>query len=331
MQKGLEYTDNYNKTISFVIPVKNDAKRLQACIESIMQQNVQGIDKEILVLDNDSTDNSAEVAIRMGAIVQSAPEMSVAQLRNRGAFSSKGELIAFVDADHTLIEHWLTAGLNIIKEPNCGIAGTLCTSPSTTWVQRAYDRFRKHPKKTKDVEWLGSGNMLVQKELFVKLNGFDESLETCEDVDFCQRARKNGWRIIANPEMKSIHFGDPATLKNLFLGELWRGRNNFRVTMKGPITLRALLSLAIPALNLLGIILTLIGVFMQLGDMSFGLPVILSGILFVIAPAVLRCIHMSLGNMGLLSIIENFAVAATYNTARALALVIGVSYNTRRK
>ena len=324
------YTNSLNKTVSFVIPVKNDAKRLQSCLESIIRQNVTGVDKEIIVLDNGSTDNSVEVASRMGAIVQSLPELSVAQLRNKGAFSSKGELIVFVDADHVLVENWLSAGLDAIQEQDCGIAGTLCTSPATTWVQRAYDRFRRRPQTRTEVEWLGSGNMLIRKELFLQLNGMDESLETCEDVDFCQRARKNGWRIIADPGMESIHFGDPATLKSLFLGELWRGRNNFRVTMKGPITPRSLLSLIIPALVLPGIVLSLIGFFQQLSGMSLGLPVLLSGIFLIIAPSVLRCIHMSTGNMRLLSVFQNFTVAATYNFARALALFVGASYNTRR-
>ena len=330
MQSGLADTISFNKTVSFVIPVKNDAKRLQSCLESIIRQNAPGVDKEIIVLDNGSTDDSIEVAARMGAVVHSAPALSVAQLRNKGALSSKGELIAFVDADHVLAENWLMAGLDVMKRQDCGISGTLCTSPAATWVQRAYDRFRRRPQVRTEVEWLGSGNMLIRKELFLELNGLDESLETCEDVDFCQRARKNGWRIISDPGMESIHFGDPATLKSLFWGELWRGRNNLRVTMKGPITPRAILSLVIPALVFPGIILLLIGFFLQLGGMLLGLPVLLLGIFLIIAPSVLRCIYMSADNMGLLSVFQNFAVAATYNFARALALFVGVSYTTRR-
>lgn len=318
------------KIISFVIPVKNDAKRLQSCLESIALQNVSGINKEIIVLDNGSIDNSLEVASGMGAIVKSAPELSVAQLRNMGAFSSKGEFIAFVDADHVLSANWLADGLDAINEPGCGIAGALCISPSSTWVQRAYDRFRRRPDVKMEVEWLGSGNMLIQKGLFLKLNGFDESLETCEDVDLCQRARKNGWRIIADPNIVSVHFGDPATLKSLFLGELWRGRNNLRVTMKGPITLRAILSLIVSALSLPGFVLTLVGIFMQLCGITSGLWILLLGATLVAAPAVLRCFFMSCGNMRVLFAFENFIFTVTYNLARSLALVTSVSHNTRR-
>lgn len=323
--------NSFNKMVSFVIPVKNDAKRLQSCLESLARQNAPGVDKEIIVLDNGSSDNSVEVASKMGAIVKSVPELSVAQLRNKGAFSSKGKLIAFVDADHVLAENWLIAGVSTMDEPGCGIAGAPCIiPPSATWVQCSYDRFRRHPQMKMEAEWLGSGNMLILRDLFLELNGFDESLETCEDVDLCQRAKKNGWHIIADPDMKSIHFGDPATLKSLFFGELWRGRNNFRVTMKGPITLRALLSLIIPILNLSGLLLILAGIFLQLSGMALGLLALLSGIFLIIAPATLRCIYMSSDNRSLLSISENFAVAVTYNLARALALVVNVSHNTRR-
>ena len=317
--------------ISFIIPVKNDAKRLQTCLQSVVQQNVSGTDIEIIVMDNGSSDDSVEVATKMGAIVQSAPGFSVAQLRNKGASSAKGELIAFVDADHVLTNHWLLAGLDAMKEPDCGIAGAPYSIPSSaTWVQRAYNRFRRHPETKMDIEWLGSGNMLIRRELFLKLNGFDESLETCEDVDLCQRTRKNGWRIIANPDMESIHFGDPATLKSLFLGELWRGRNNLRVTMKGHLTLRDLVSLTVLAFNLPGLALLIIGIFLMFGGIKMGLPVLLSGIFFIIAPAILRCASMLRPNMGLFSVFENFMVAVTYNLARALALVFNFSHDTRR-
>ena len=318
--------------ISFIIPVKNDAKRLRTCLESLQKQNAPGTDIEIIVLDNGSTDNSVEVAASIGAIVQSLPGFSVAQLRNKGAFSSKGDLIAFVDADHVLSNHWIMAGLDVMKESDCGMAGAPYSIPlSATWVQRSYDRFRKRPLKKMETDWLGSGNMLIRRELFLKLNGFDESLETCEDVDLCQRTRKEGWRIIANPDMESVHFGDPATLKNLFFGELWRGRNNFSVTMKGPRTLRSLLSLIIPALNLPGIAFVIIGIFLMFCGFKIGLSALLSGIFLIIAPAILRCVHMSLGNMRLLPVFENFAVALIYNLARALALVVNVSHDTRRR
>ena len=117
--------------ISFIIPVKNDAKRLQTCLQSVVQQNVSGTDIEIIVMDNGSSDDSVEVATKMGAIVQSAPGFSVAQLRNKGASSAKGELIAFVDADHVLTNHWLLAGLDAMKEPDCGIAGAPYSIPSS--------------------------------------------------------------------------------------------------------------------------------------------------------------------------------------------------------
>ena len=47
-----------------------------------------------------------------------------------------------------------------------------------------------------------------------------------------------------------LHLGAPSKLRRLFLGELWRGRDNLRVTLRGPLTLRALPSVLLPVANL---------------------------------------------------------------------------------
>src|SRR5262249_52970008 len=125
--------------------------------------------------------------------------------------------------------------------------------------QRAYDRFRLHRRGIHEVDWLGSGNLAVRRDAFLRVGGFDTSLETCEDVDLCNRLRAAGYRLVSDDRMRSIHFGDPSTLGELFRGELWRGRDNVRTTIRGPLTLRSLPSLAVPVANLLLLTIGLIG------------------------------------------------------------------------
>ncbi len=106
------------------------------------------------------------------------------------------------------------------------------------WVQRRYHTLRPQLSGPQDADWLGSGNLVVRRDAFAAVNGFDVSLETCEDVDFCNRLLQAGYRLVADPALRSVHFGDPSTLRALFFGELWRGRDNVRVTFRGPRTLR---------------------------------------------------------------------------------------------
>ena len=138
----------------------------------------------------------------------------------------------------------------------CRAAGVAATGapyvspPAANWVQESYDNLRARPSSRQDVDWLGSGNLAVSRAPFERLGGFDRSLEACEDVDLCNRLRLAGHRIVADPALRSVHFGDPSTLRALFFGELWRGRDNARVTWRGPRTLRHLRSMLIPIATL---------------------------------------------------------------------------------
>jgi hypothetical protein len=59
--------------------------------------------------------------------------------------------------------------------------------------------------------------------------------------------------------MVSVHYGDPGTLKALFLGELWRGRDSLKVTLRAPLTLRSIPGVAIPLLTLASLVWIPIG------------------------------------------------------------------------
>ena len=83
-----------------------------------------------------------------------------------------------------------------------------------------------------------SGNLAVKRTAFQAIGGFDAALEACEDVDFCQRLRRAGWRLVGDERLESVHLGDPPTLAALFRAERWRGRDNLRVSLRGPLDAR---------------------------------------------------------------------------------------------
>src|SRR5205823_2418050 len=125
--------------------------------------------------------------------------------------------------------------------------GALCLAPPTgTWVQRTYGALRGRTKGRADVLWLGSGNMAIRRDVFEQLGGFDAALETCEDVDLCQRARDAGWRVVADERLENVHLGDPSTLSKLFMSERWRGGDNLRVSFRSSLTIRSMPSIIVP-------------------------------------------------------------------------------------
>src|SRR5262245_1380949 len=231
--------------VSFIIPVRNDATRLARCLESIRANHYPVDCLEIVVIDNGSTDDSAQVARSFGARVVSLPGVRLGALRNRGVAESRGEILAFVDADHEIVPGWIAAAVDVLADPGVSAVGAACRPPQPgTWVQQLYDRLRRHPPGQRPVDWLGSGNMAVRRSSFQTVEGFDTRLETCEDVDLCRKLRARGDVLIADERLYNVHYGDPRTLANVFFGELWRGRDNVRVSLRPPRSIRNMASAA---------------------------------------------------------------------------------------
>lgn len=323
-----------NKTtaISFVVPVRNDAGRLRRCLASITANGRPSEEIEIIVVDNGSTDASVAVARDAGARVLSRPQVGVAQLRNDGSAAACGGLIAFVDADHEVDHRWIEAAKQLFNEPGISAAGAPYDAPAdANWVQRAYDGLRQHPSKTRcDVDWLPSGNLIVRKGAFEAVGGFDTGLQTCEDVDFCRRLRASGRRIVSDVRLRSVHLGDPTSLAGVFMGELWRGRDNLKASLRHPISYREVPSLVIPALDLL---LLAAGVLALVTGSRTGLVVCglaLAG--FASFAAIRTCVMVNrIAKANALDWVCAFAVAVVYDAARALALVAQPGHSVRRR
>src|SRR5579864_6487767 len=95
--------------ISFIVPVRNDAARLEICLRSIRRNATSHGDLEVIVVDNGPSDGSSEVATRLGARVIGVEHVGSAELRNRGARQASGDILAFVDADNEIVPGWTDA------------------------------------------------------------------------------------------------------------------------------------------------------------------------------------------------------------------------------
>ncbi len=308
--------------ISVVIPVLNDATGLARCLESIKANEYPEEHLEVLVADNGSTDGSGEVATRYGAVVIHLPGLSVAAVRNRLAAIASGQILAFVDADHELSSSWLRSAVDALRRGGVAAAGAPYHPPSNgTWVQRVYDSFRTHQPGSSDTRWLGSGNLAIWAGSFNATGGFDTSLTTCEDVDFCQRIRKHAGRLVADERLRSVHHGDPRSLKQLFESELWRGRDNLVVSLRGPLGLRDLPSIFIPMVVLASLMTMPAGAVAAVYGIR--MPLLIALTLILAAPCA-RALAMTsrLQDRSPFGFAQAFLVASTYDLARALAMVI---------
>ena len=312
-------------TVSFIVPVRNDANRLERCLRSIQANRFSGTRIEVVVIDNGSTDGSAEVARKLGALVIGSDGASVAELRNIGAARSAGEILAFVDADHEISAAWVRAAADTLRASDVAAAGALCHAPiDGTWVQRTYGLLRGMPHGTRDVEWLGSGNLAIRRTVFQAVGGFDTALTTCEDVDLCNRIRAAGFRIVSNADMKNIHYGDPATLWDLFRGELWRGRDNLRVSFRSRLSWRGLPSVLIPIVDVAMLGAVILGIAASVAGTSLGLSIAACAAAVVAGASALRVVRLLATQRRVhpVRLLQAWVVACVYDLGRALALVV---------
>jgi glycosyltransferase involved in cell wall biosynthesis len=312
--------------VSFLVPVRNDAEGLRRCLTSIRSQRP---DVQLIVADNGSVDASRDVARAFGATVVELPGHPVAVLRNRAAAAASGEFLGFVDADIQLPDGWLDSALQAFSDARVGAVGSeYVAPPRANWLQRLYDAMREHPRGQSETRWLPAGNLVVRRAAFNHVGGFDESLTTCEDVAFCNSLKKSGHRVIADARLRSAHFGDPSTLRALFRGELWRGRDNLRVSVQGISSWKDLPSIVIPIVWLAAAGVAIASIVAAttwqptLGWLALGALALLA------VQSMLRAIRIWLrirrevpGMFG-----RACALAIVYDSARALALLISVPH-----
>lgn len=91
--------------ISVVIPAYNEEKRIAHCLKTVMNQSKKPY--EVIVVDNNSTDNTAQIAEEMGAIVIKEKKQGITPARNAGFEKAQGEIIARTDADTIVPHDWI--------------------------------------------------------------------------------------------------------------------------------------------------------------------------------------------------------------------------------
>jgi hypothetical protein len=311
--------------VTFIVPVLNDAARLARCLDSIAANGAAGI--EVIVVDNGSTDGSDRVAQEKGATLIRKPHTPVSAMRNAGATIALGDVLGFVDADHEIDPLWVSATRSALGDLAIGAAGAPCTNEGRTWVQRTYHGLRARAHERQEVSWLGAGNLAVRRAAFMAVGGFDEHLTTCEDVDLCRRLRARGWRIVADPQMRNVHLGDPATLYAVLSGEAWRGRDNLTVSFRRPLDWQTIISALVPVVAL-G---TTVGVLIAIAARQLPVAVALAaGLVFLVG---LRAARISVNRRAWrpLAMLQSLLVAACYEQGRAFGLLVSVGHRNHRR
>lgn len=229
--------------ISVVVCTYKRPNLLKNILGLLEKQSVDNADFEIIVVDNNSQDDTERVvqrAIDLGNkkiryVVEE--KRGITHARNKGIREAKGELIAFTDDDCLIPDNWIIRLYTSIKETNAAMVGGRikslwkCDRPS--WItEKKQDGVlinwdlgdeRKEIKLSSNTPFPFTANLMFKAELVRKIGYFKSCVKGegggtfgSEDIEFCLRALKSGERIMYEPNATVQHPVHPERLNKSY-------------------------------------------------------------------------------------------------------------------
>lgn len=197
--------------ISVVIPVFNGRAELRSCLEHVFAS--AGGDFECIVVDDCSTDGSADLAREFGArVVTTRRRCGPAHARNLGVRAARGEAVLFVDADVWVRRDTLErVREHFAKDPSLdAVFGCYDDEPFhgnflSQYKNLLHAWFHRSAREDASTFWTGCG--AIRREVFLEFGGFEERYDhpTCEDIELGYRLRLAGRRIRLDRELQVKH------------------------------------------------------------------------------------------------------------------------------
>lgn len=176
-----------DKLVSVVITTKNEEKNIENCLKSIVGQNYPADKIEILVVDNNSSDCTKEIALKYtGNVFEKGPERSAQ--RNFGVEKSSGEYFIYLDADMILDKDVIG---DCVAKINSDINIIALYVSEIVMGEKFWSRVRRFERSFYDGTVIDCVRF-VRKDKFLEVGGFDENLTGPEDWDLDKKLRKIG-------------------------------------------------------------------------------------------------------------------------------------------
>ena len=203
--------------VSVVVAARNAAGTLGPCLESLGRLTYPKV--EILVADDGSSDDTAAIALRSGAMVVPSNGRGPSAARNLAVARATGEVLAFTDADCTVDPGWLTALVAALRTAGVASAGGrqvnavggVAASAESSRLD-AFFRFvsivsdyTRSATGPREVAHNASCTSAYWRRAFEEAGGFREGLWPGEDVDLDRRVRLCGHRCLFTPDAVVVH------------------------------------------------------------------------------------------------------------------------------
>jgi len=178
--------------VSVVVPAFNEAQRLPLCIHRIREAFAASPEiaaaYEIIVCDNNSTDDTAAIAERSGCRVIFEPINQISRARNTGASAASGRWLLFIDADSWPSPELIKDIVPLLSDATCiGCGSTIQVVDGPRWFKLVWESKNWSMRTFK---WCPGGFILCRRDAFVEIRGFSEEHYIFEELDFVRRLQK---------------------------------------------------------------------------------------------------------------------------------------------
>lgn len=219
--------------LSVIIPTKDYAPLLKACVESILEKTSYS-NFEVLILDNNSEEEATFACFKelqekdaRVRVIEARFPFNWSKLNNFGVQHSRGEVLVFLNNDTVVLSpDWLERLTENALRPDVGAVGALLLYEDDTiqhagvvvgmngWAGHVYKGMpQKHaadmfvsPMVSRDVAAVTGACMAVSRRTLQQVGPFDESFIVCgSDVEFCLRAQKKGLETLYNARVRLYH------------------------------------------------------------------------------------------------------------------------------
>ena len=194
---------NKQPLVSVVIPTRNSEKFIEKCLESVKSQTYKNI--EVIIVDNNSMDNTKEIAKKYTKkVFNFGPERS-AQV-NFGVKNSNGEYVYKVDSDFVLDKYVIEQCINEAKKGYDAIVVHNSPDVNISWMAKV----RKFEVDMYKYDITHSSARFVNKKVYQKIGGFDEKITAGEDYDFQNKLNRGGFKT-EFIDAEALHLGEPTS------------------------------------------------------------------------------------------------------------------------
>ncbi|MDG6218265.1 MAG: glycosyltransferase [Candidatus Thermoplasmatota archaeon] len=213
---------------SVVIAVRNEQRYMKQCLKGVFSQDINE-DFEVFVVDGMSKDGTYELLKELQKTyafhLLKNEKINAAAGRNRGIEQSKGELIAFVDADAIPKKDWLSniklvfdshdetvAGVggpdllpeNSSEKEEC--IGLVMTSPLARGGKLNPSTQHALSNEERSVGHIPTCNLCLRKSVLEEMKGFDEAFVKGQDLELNYRIKKAEYTLLYSPMVKVVHY-----------------------------------------------------------------------------------------------------------------------------